>query len=155
MIDCLRREAHMSRGNMVNRRKMNAIRKKLEGEIGGAASDTQIADAMGISLSDYHDMVSATSADRFDSLDEVYSDHAIWFADQADSADTLVEKSQLMLELINKIDELAEREALILQLYFVEEMNLEEIGLLLEIGAARVCQIKKAALQKLRAKMTH
>lgn len=155
MIDCLRREARMSRGNMVNRRKMNAMRKKLEGEIGGAASDIQIADAMGISLSDYHDMVSATAAERVDSLDEVYSDHAIWFADQAETADTLVEKSQLMAELTDKIGELAEREAMILQLYFVEEMNLEEIGLVLEIGAARVCQIKKAALLKLRAKMAH
>ena len=155
MIDCLRREARMSRGNMVNRRKINAIRKKLEGQIGGAASDMQIADAMGITLSDYHDMVSATAAERVDSLDEVYSDHAIWFADQAESADTLVEKSQLMAELTDKLGELAEREALILQLYFVEEMNLEEIGLVLEIGAARVCQIKKTALQKLRAKMTH
>ena len=44
----------------------------------------------------------------------------------------------------------AEREAMVLQLYFVEEMNLEEIGLTLGIGAARVCQIKKAALDKVR-----
>ena len=36
------------------------------------------------------------------------------------------------------------------QLYFVEELNLEEIGEVLGVGAARVCQIKKAALQKLR-----
>ena len=36
------------------------------------------------------------------------------------------------------------------QLYFVEELNLEEIGEVLAIGAARVCQIKKAALAKLR-----
>ncbi|VAW04614.1 RNA polymerase sigma factor for flagellar operon, partial [hydrothermal vent metagenome] len=42
-----------------------------------------------------------------------------------------------------------EREGLILQLYFVEEMNLDEIGKTLDIGAARVCQIKKAALEKL------
>ena len=42
------------------------------------------------------------------------------------------------------------RSAMVLQLYFVEEMNLEEIGLTLGIGAARVCQIKKAALEKVR-----
>jgi RNA polymerase sigma factor for flagellar operon FliA len=39
---------------------------------------------------------------------------------------------------------------MVLQLYFVEELNLEEIGHTLDIGAARVCQIKKAALDKLR-----
>lgn len=153
MIDCLRREARMSRGNMVNRRKINAARKTLEGQIGGPASDKQMADALGVSLRKYYEMVSATAAERVDSLDEVYSDHIIWFADQADAADTLLEKSQLMEQLAEKIGELAEREALILQLYFVEEMNLDEIGLVLDIGAARVCQIKKSALQKLQAKM--
>ena len=39
---------------------------------------------------------------------------------------------------------------MVLQLYFVEEMNLEEIGQTLGVGAARICQIKKAALDKVR-----
>jgi RNA polymerase sigma factor for flagellar operon FliA len=43
---------------------------------------------------------------------------------------------------------------MVLQLYFVEEMNLDEIGQTLDIGAARVCQIKKAALDKLRARLS-
>jgi len=38
----------------------------------------------------------------------------------------------------------------VLQLYFVEEMNLDEIGQTLGVGAARVCQIKKSALDRLR-----
>jgi RNA polymerase sigma factor for flagellar operon FliA len=41
----------------------------------------------------------------------------------------------------------------ILQLYFVEELNLDEIGQVLGVGAARVCQIKKSALTKVRAIM--
>ena len=45
------------------------------------------------------------------------------------------------------------REAMVLQLYFVEELNLEEIGQTLGIGAARVCQIKKSALDKLRGSL--
>jgi RNA polymerase sigma factor for flagellar operon FliA len=39
---------------------------------------------------------------------------------------------------------------MVLQLYFVEEMNLDEIGQVLGVGAARICQIKKAALDRLR-----
>jgi RNA polymerase sigma factor FliA len=38
-----------------------------------------------------------------------------------------------------------------LQLYFVEEMNLDEIGETLGVGAARICQIKKSGLDKIRA----
>jgi RNA polymerase sigma factor for flagellar operon FliA len=48
------------------------------------------------------------------------------------------------------IRSLPEREAMVLQLYFVEELNLEEIRQVLGVTAARVCQIKKAALDKVR-----
>jgi RNA polymerase sigma factor for flagellar operon FliA len=42
---------------------------------------------------------------------------------------------------------------MVLQLYFVEELNLDEIGDTLGVGAARICQIKKAALDKMRTMM--
>ncbi len=42
---------------------------------------------------------------------------------------------------------------MVLQLYFSEEMNLEEIGVTLNVGAARICQIKKTALSRLRIMM--
>ena len=45
---------------------------------------------------------------------------------------------------------LPEREAMVIQLYYVEELNLEEIGLVLGVGSARVCQIKAAAHTKLK-----
>ena len=41
-----------------------------------------------------------------------------------------------------------------LQLYYVEELNLEEIGQVLDVGPARVCQIKNAALGRLRGKLS-
>jgi RNA polymerase sigma factor for flagellar operon FliA len=84
------------------------------------------------------------------SIDEVYSDQSMWFADVEDKADDLLEREALKGALAKCIGELPQREALVLQLYFVEELNLEEIGRTLDIGAARVCQIKKAALDKLR-----
>ena len=43
-----------------------------------------------------------------------------------------------------------EREAMVIQLYYVEELNLEEIGQVLGVGAARVCQIKSAAHARLK-----
>jgi RNA polymerase sigma factor for flagellar operon FliA len=52
--------------------------------------------------------------------------------------------------LIEAIAALPEREAQVVQLYYVEELNLEEIGLVLGVGAARVCQIKAAAHGRLK-----
>ena len=64
-----------------------------------------------------------------------------------------VEKDQMRALLASSIADLPEREAMILQLFFVEELNLEEIGQILGVGAARICQIKKSALLKLRQQM--
>jgi RNA polymerase sigma factor for flagellar operon FliA len=65
----------------------------------------------------------------------------------------MLEKAQLRGALVENLSKLSEREALILQLYFVEELNLDEIGETLGVGAARVCQIKKAALDKMKMMM--
>lgn len=45
---------------------------------------------------------------------------------------------------------LGESEAMVLQLYFVEELSLDEIGVVLGVGSARVCEIKRAAIDWLR-----
>jgi RNA polymerase sigma factor for flagellar operon FliA len=71
----------------------------------------------------------------------------------SEAADTMLEKAQLRAALVENLSKLSEREALILQLYFVEELNLDEIGETLGVGAARVCQIKKAALDKMKMMM--
>jgi RNA polymerase sigma factor for flagellar operon FliA len=86
-------------------------------------------------------------------MDEVYSDQSMWFADVEDRADDILERESLKKAVAACIAELPQREGLVLQLYFVEEMNLDEIGQTLDIGAARVCQIKKAALDKLRTRL--
>lgn len=154
MIDELRRDARMSRSGMSNRRALAKARAELEGRLGRSASDSEMATALDLTPAAYHAMVATTQAMRQDSIDEVYSDHDIWFADLGDAADIQLEKSQLRANLAANISKLSSREAMVLQLYFVEEMNLDEIGETLGVGAARVCQIKKAALDKLRGMMS-
>ncbi len=153
MIDELRREARMSRAGMVNRRILAAARARLQTEYGRQVSDREMAASLNMTADAYHHMVASTQAMQQDAIDESYSDHDMWFADAADSAETILEKCQLSASLAQNIGHLPQREAMVLQLYFAEEMNLEEIGMTLGIGAARVCQIKKAALDRLKAMM--
>jgi RNA polymerase sigma factor FliA len=153
MIDELRRDARMSRAGMVNRRRFAQVRARLENEYQRSVSDEEMMAALELNAGEYHAALAATHATRQDSIDEVYSDHDIWFADLGDGADTQLEQAQMRRSLAENIATLAEREAMVLQLYFVEELNLDEIGETLGVGAARVCQIKKAALDKLRLKM--
>ena len=110
-----------------------------------------MANELGLSAGAYRAIVDAAAGARHESLDEVYSEHSMWFAADLPDAFDDAAREELRSALTAQIGNLPEREALVLQLYFVEEMNLDEIGAVLDVGAARVCQIKKSALGKLRA----
>lgn len=153
MVDALRRDARMGRAGMANRRYLAAIRARLEQEYMRPPSAAEMANATGLEPSAYHAIAASSVPVGQESIDESYSDHDMWFADLADSAHTALEKAQMRDAMIGCLAKLSEREAMILQLYFVEELNLDEIGETLGVGAARICQMKKAALGKMRAMM--
>jgi RNA polymerase sigma factor FliA len=150
MIDHLRRDARMCRSGMARRREMAGVRSRLENDLRRTATDAEMAAAMGLDIHAYQSAVASAQAVQQDSIDDAYSDHDSWFADLSDSADKLIEQRQLNDAVAHSIASLSSREQTVLQLYFVEELNLDEIGETLGVGAARVCQIKKAALDRLR-----
>ncbi|MEG3124387.1 sigma-70 family RNA polymerase sigma factor [Sphingomonas sp. GB1N7] len=150
MIDALRRQATLTRGAMQRRRAYNDAVKALTTETGIKPNDHIIAERLGVTLEKLRLDYSAAEPLRFESIDEVYADDQPWFAsDDADAFEQLSE-SELRGALIAAIGALPEREAQVVQLYYVEELNLEEIGLVLGVGAARVCQIKASAHQRLK-----
>jgi len=151
MIDALRKHATLCRSALRRRRELAAARERLAGRLGRAPVDSELAEELGLTLAEVQAATASTQGLRHESIDEVYSDHSIWFAsDEPDALDRL-QSAELRAALVNAIGQLPEREARVLQLYFVEELNLEEIGQVLGVGAARVCQIKKTALGRVRA----
>ena len=154
MIDHLRRHASICRATMRRRRELAAVRQKLEARLGRAAEEADMAEEMGLDAADYRELVDASQAVHHESIDEIYSDQSMWFADLEDQADEALDRERLKGAIAAAIGGLPERDAMVLQLYFVEEMNLEEIGQTLGVGAARICQIKKAALDKLRGTLS-
>jgi RNA polymerase sigma factor for flagellar operon FliA len=153
MIDSLRKHATLCRSALRKRRDLNAARDRLAGLLGRTPTHAELAEEMSLSEAELRELLNATQGVRYESIDEVYSDHSIWFAaDEPDAFDALA-GSDLRSAMVEAIRELPEREAMVLQLYFVEELNLEEIGQTLGVGAARVCQIKKVALEKVRKRL--
>lgn len=150
MIDHLRRHAALCRSAMAKRRDIQKTMQKLEALLGRTPNDAEMASAMCLDAGAYRELVDSSMAIHHESLDEIYSDQSMWFASVEDRADDMLEREGLKKALARHIGALPEREALVLQLYFVEEMNLDEIGQTLGVGAARVCQIKKSALDRLR-----
>lgn len=150
MLDALRKEATMCRSALRRRRELNQARSTLAGRLGHQPSDHDLAEYLDISLPELHDAVDSTQGIRYESIDEVYSDHFAWFADDRPDAFETLQSEQMRERLAAAIGGLPKREAQVLQLYFIEDLNLEEIGRTLGVGAARVCQIKKSALDKVR-----
>ncbi|WP_062732076.1 sigma-70 family RNA polymerase sigma factor [Sphingobium abikonense] len=153
MIDHLRRQATLCRSAMARRKEIAGVRGRLEQQLGRLPTEAEMSSEMGLEPAAYREVADSVEMVQHTSMDEVYSDQSMWFADVEDRADQVLERESLKKALVACISELPQREAMVLQLYFVEEMNLEEIGQTLDIGAARVCQIKKAALDKLREKL--
>jgi RNA polymerase sigma factor for flagellar operon FliA len=64
--------------------------------------------------------------------------------------DAIVEHAEFMEAVTASIGSLPEREQLIMQLYYVEELNLKEIGAVLDVSESRVSQLLTATVKKLR-----
>lgn len=153
MIDHLRKEARISRTAMLHRRRLIEIRTRLQQQMMCEPDARHMAKALGVDINIYHDMAAQAASAEEKSLDDIYSDHDAAFADDLCLADVAMEEAQMRDLLVESIAALPEREAMVLQLFFIEELNLQEIGTMLGVGAARICQIKKAALAKLRFRL--
>jgi RNA polymerase sigma factor for flagellar operon FliA len=150
MIDELRRQATLTRGAMRRRKAYQESVAALAAELGHPPSDAQVAERLGITPEKLRAEYASAEAVRFDSIDETYSDESPWFmSDEPDAFEQLADGDQ-RAALIAAIAELPTREAQVIQLYDVEELNLEEIGQVLGVGAARICQIKASAHARLK-----
>jgi RNA polymerase sigma factor for flagellar operon FliA len=150
MIDELRRQATTTRGAMRRRKAYQEAVSVLTNELGRAPEDEQVAAKLGVTLEKLRTDYANAEAVRFDSIDDTYSDESPWFmSDEPNAFEQLAESDQREA-LIAAITELPEREQQVIQLYYVEELNLEEIGQVLGVGAARICQIKASAHARLK-----
>lgn len=150
MIDELRRQATLTRGAMRRRKQYNDTVSELTDATGKRPDDLAVAEKLGVTLEKLRTDYATAEAVRFDPIDDVYTDEGPWFmSDEPSPFDQLADGDQRDA-LIAAIAELPEREQMVIQLYYVEELNLEEIGQVIGVGAARICQIKKSAHDRLK-----
>jgi RNA polymerase sigma factor FliA len=150
MIDHLRREAHIARQGIANRKRLAETRRRLENSLCREASDAEMAEALALAPEDYWSLVSSSQSLRFDAIDDVYSDSSSWFIDVASTPEQELLGREIEDRLAGAITSLDERSAMVLQLYFKEGLNLSEIAATLGVSAPRICQIKKDALDQVR-----
>ncbi|MEN9753733.1 MAG: hypothetical protein RLZ07_115 [Pseudomonadota bacterium] len=150
LVDHVRNNLTLTRTGVQRRDKIAQARRDLVAEGKDAENQVLIAEKLGIGVAELQVWYGQISKASDKSLDEIYDDHSVWFADERPTPEHALLSGELRERLVTNLKKLNERDAMVLQLYYVEEMNLEEIAESLSISIGRVSQIKKAAIGQLR-----
>jgi RNA polymerase sigma factor FliA len=134
---------------------------RLEAEIGRVATDEEVASALDMSMEEFYDLVNQTRPVSLLSID----DAATFSNVDKKSILNILEScklsnpfNQLNLKSVKDImttaiEELPEKQRLVLSLYYYEDLNLKEIGKVLRVTESRVSQLHAQAVSRLRAKL--
>lgn len=150
LMDHLREQAHYARATLQMLSRIRTTEHQLEQTLMRHPDEAELAQALGITPGELNKWRREIDAGQTRSLDELYSDHSMVFRDKALTAEDMLSQQNLKTQLRDAITALPEREALVLQLYYVEELNVYEIAEVLKVTTGRVSQIKKAAIERLR-----
>ena len=150
IVDHLRRNSNLCRTTIQMQQKYKSSVEVLSKQLQREPNNDEIAVEMGLETAELHNWEQAFAANTHQSLDTVYDEFSIWFATKEQNPEEELTDTELRENLVEALKTLPEREALLIQLYYVEELNVYEIAEVLDITTGRVSQIKKNAISRLR-----
>jgi len=159
MLDELRSQDWLPRSVRSKGKRIEAAIQQKEHELMRPPSEGEIADALQLPLDEYQAMLNDARGIQILHYDDIGGsdpDERGWRDVPADASgdplDALL-TSDLRRALVNAIDTLPEREKLVLSLCYEQGLNLKEIGAVLEVTEARVCQLRSQATARIRARL--
>jgi RNA polymerase sigma factor for flagellar operon FliA len=163
IIDGLRSLDWVPRSVRKKARDLEKMFHQLEFEYGRPATEKEMAEKLGINLSEYQALLEEVSPIIFLSLnDTVYEedDQSISLGDVIEDTEnygplSLLERKEVKHILVDGINSLPEREKLVVALYYYEALTLKEIGEVMQISESRVCQIHTEAMLRMRGKLRY
>ena len=136
---------------------------ELENKVGRTVDDEEIAKEMGLSLEEFHQLVSKISGASLVSLND------IWYGNndseelslmetiespQSMNPDAMIEREEIKNIIVEAIKKLPEKEKKVVVLYYYEDLTLKEIGEVLEVTESRVSQLHTKAIMRLRGRLS-
>jgi len=155
ILDNLRSLDWASRNTRKRSREIQAAYNHVEQEKGDCATEEEIAAYMKISLGELREILQdlrCLSVLDLDERDEETGLSAIdTVKDSATNAFEQLAEKQTRKNLAKAVDKLPERERRVVALYYLEELNMKEIGEILGVSESRVSQLRTQAIVRLRA----
>ena len=150
IIDFLRKNSNLCRTTIKKKQEFERSKLDLEKKLNRQATELELIDFLGISDDEFNYWKKAFEANVVQSLDTAYNEYSILFASKEDNPESSLQNKELKNQIKEALGVLNQREALVAQLYYVEELNVYEIADVLEISTGRISQIKKSIIGKLR-----
>lgn len=155
MIDELRSRDWLPRSVRRNARSVDNCVRHLEQVLGRPPEEREIASELNMDLADYRQVLADVNSGQLLPFEELVESGGEPSADGSGNLspfDALLDRQRREL-LVDAIEQLPEREKLLMSLYYQEELNLKEIGVVLGVTESRVCQLHSQAVSRLRAKL--
>ncbi len=157
MLDEVRRCDWVPRSVYKKSRFISDAIRIIENQTGTAAKDSDVAEYLGISLDEYNHILQDSSNCRVFSVEELAQTGDNYLEEASGVSEAPLESitsDGFQQALSMAIGSLPEREKLIISLYYNEELNLREIGQILNLTESRVSQISSQAVIRLRSRLS-
>lgn len=156
MLDEIRRGDWAPRSVHKNSRMISQAIAEVEKETGRDARDAEVAEKLDITLDEYHHILNDVNCGKIIGIEDLgVTEDVIGSPDSKNSDEPFEDIAHGAFQgaLVKAIETLPEREALVLSLYYDEELNLKEIGAVLDVSESRVSQIHSQAMHRLKARL--
>lgn len=156
MIDEMRRGDWVPRSVHKNGRDIASAIDRIEKRTGSDAKDTDVAEELDVSLSEYHSMLMDVNCGHILAVEDLTANQEDGYSiyeGKSESPAAALTDERFQTALVECIKTLPERESLVLSLYYDEELNLREIGEVLSVSESRVSQIHSQAMHRVKSRM--
>jgi len=163
ILDQLRSLDWVPRSVRQKSRRLDRAYVEVEQRLGHQASEDEVADALGLQIDKFHELLNQVRGISLVNLEEIRGtnqdgDRAGTFTDivedvNAENPFASFKLSETKQVIASTIASLPDKERLVISLYYYEDLNMKDIGQILGITESRVCQIHTKSVLRLRAKL--
>ncbi|MCR4434472.1 MAG: FliA/WhiG family RNA polymerase sigma factor [Clostridiales bacterium] len=158
IIDSIREMDWVPRSLRQKSKELEKVYWEIENELGHSASDKEVADKLGISLEEFYKLLNDVNVSSMVSLEEFLEQNYEVGTDlpslnKEDKPENYVEIVELKEILADAINKLPEKEKMVINLYYFEELTLKEISAIMNVSESRISQLHTKSILRLRGKL--